>query len=107
MKAHLEPDLARDIKNNKKNFLKYAGDKRKTRENVSLLLSVSRDLETQDIVKAEVLNTFFTSVSTSKTGLQQFQAMDTNGKVWNKKMNSWWKCGQEIPRSLMVCTHKC
>lgn len=69
MKAYLKLGLARDMKNNKKIFLKYAGDKRKTRENVSLLLRASRDLVTQDIVKAEVLYTFFTSVSTSKTGL--------------------------------------
>lgn len=69
MKAYLKLGLARDMKNNKKIFLKYAGDKRKTRENVSLLLRVSRDLVIQDIVKAEVLYTFFTSVSTSKTGL--------------------------------------
>lgn len=47
-------------KNNKKNFCKYASGKRKTRENVSLLLSVPRDLVTQGIVKAEVLDTVFT-----------------------------------------------
>lgn len=86
VKDYLELNLA---KNNKKNFCKYASGKRKTRENVSLLLSVPRDLVTQGIVKAEVLDTVFTWISTSKTGIQQCQALDTNGKIWNMKMSSW------------------
>lgn len=77
-KVYLEINLAQ---NNKENFHKYASDKMKTRDNVSLLLSVPRDPVTQSIVKAEVLVTVFTWVSTSKTGLQQFQAQDTNGKI--------------------------
>lgn len=56
MKAYLELNLAK----NKKNFHKHTSDKRTTRENVSLLLSVPRDLVTQGIVKAEVLDTVFT-----------------------------------------------
>lgn len=87
VKDYLELNLAK----NKNNFCKYASDKRKTRENVSLLLSVPRDLVTQGIVKAEVRDTVFTWVTTGKTGIQQCQALDTNGKIWNMKMSSWWK----------------
>lgn len=65
--------------------------KGRLRENVSQLLSVPRDLVTQGIVKAEVLDTVFTWPSTRKTGLQQFQALDTSGKIWDKKMHSWWQ----------------
>ena len=35
--------------------------------------------------KAEVLKALFGSVSTSKTSLQESQAPETRGKVWNKK----------------------
>lgn len=65
--------------------------KGRLRENASQLLSVPRDLVTQGIVKAEVLDTVFTWPSTRKTGLQQFQALDTSGKIWDKKMHSWWQ----------------
>ncbi|PKU42594.1 rna-directed dna polymerase from mobile element jockey-like [Limosa lapponica baueri] len=61
-KAQTEFNLARDIKDNKKNFYKYVRDKRKTREDVSPLQKETGDLVTQDIEKGEVLNDFFTSV---------------------------------------------
>jgi len=38
-KAHLELNLTRDVKDNKKGFFKYISSKRKTRENVGLLLT--------------------------------------------------------------------
>jgi len=37
--AHVEFNLVRDVKNNKKDFFKYLGSKRKTRENVDRLLN--------------------------------------------------------------------
>lgn len=58
---------------------------------MSLLLSVPRDLVTQGIVKAEVLDIICISVSTRNSGLLQFQALDTTGEMWNKKMRSWRK----------------
>lgn len=56
-------DLARDVKDSKKGFSKYISNKRKIRENVWLLLNGARDLVTQDMEKAEVLNITSTSSS--------------------------------------------
>lgn len=47
-KAQMELNLARDFKDNKKGFYKYIGDKKKTRENMQLLLNETGDLVTQD-----------------------------------------------------------
>lgn len=49
--------MVKDIKDNKKGFYKCICDKRKARENVTLLFSKSGDLVTQDIEKAKVPNT--------------------------------------------------
>ena len=81
----MELNLARDVKDNKKGFCKYIGDKRKTRENVGPLLNEAGDLVTQDMEKAEVLNAFFASVFTSKTGLQESLAPETRGKGCSKE----------------------
>ncbi|GAB0183275.1 hypothetical protein GRJ2_000792800 [Grus japonensis] len=80
----MEFNLARDVKDNKKGFCKYIGDKRKTMENVGPLLNKTEDLLIQDMEKVEVLNATFTSVFTSKSGLQKSQVPETKGKVWSK-----------------------
>ncbi|KAJ7407596.1 rna-directed dna polymerase from mobile element jockey-like [Willisornis vidua] len=67
-KAHLELSLAWGIKDNKKGFYKYISSKRKTRENVGLLLNQMGVLLIEDTKAAELLNTFFASVSTAKAG---------------------------------------
>lgn len=51
--------VARDVKDKKNGFYKWLGNKRKTKENVSPLLSKAGDLETQDREKAEVVSAFF------------------------------------------------
>lgn len=66
----------RDVKGNRKCFCKYRNSKRKTRENAGLLLSGAGNLVTKDMEKAEVLNTFFASVFTSKIGLQESQDLE-------------------------------
>ncbi|KGL75094.1 hypothetical protein N309_08010, partial [Tinamus guttatus] len=63
-KARLECNLARDVKNNKKNFFKYINSKRKIRENVGPLVNGMRTLVTNNTEKAELLNAFFASVFT-------------------------------------------
>lgn len=52
---------------------------------MSPLLNKAEDLVTQNMVKAEILNAFFTSVVTSKTNLQESQAPETRRKVWSKE----------------------
>ncbi|PKU44399.1 hypothetical protein llap_5291 [Limosa lapponica baueri] len=65
-KAQAELNLARDIKNNTKNFYRYVRDKGKTREVVGPLWKEMGDLASQDMDKAELLNNFFASVFTGK-----------------------------------------
>lgn len=56
-KAHLKLNLVKDMKGNKKGFYKYIG-KRKTRENMALLLNGTRNLVQKDMEKAEVVTAF-------------------------------------------------
>ncbi|KFQ04942.1 hypothetical protein N329_07333, partial [Haliaeetus albicilla] len=62
--ALIELNLARAVKGNKKSFYRYVSDRRKTSENVGPLWKKTKDLVTQDMEKAEVLNDFFASVIT-------------------------------------------
>jgi len=84
-KAQMGLILARTVKDHVKGFHKYIGDKRKTRKKVGPLLNETGDLVTQHMEKAEVLNTFFASVFTSKTSLQGSQASETRRKDWRKE----------------------
>ncbi|KAJ7408723.1 rna-directed dna polymerase from mobile element jockey-like [Willisornis vidua] len=64
--------LAKDVKDNKKGFLKYINNKRKTKDNVSLLLNGLGTLVTEDTEKAELLNTLFAPVLAGKSSPQKF-----------------------------------
>jgi len=59
-KVHLEMNLARGVKNNKKGFFNYISSKRKARDNVGPLLNEVGVLVTEDAEKAELLNYFYT-----------------------------------------------
>jgi len=83
-KAHLELKLASDVKDNKKGFFKYITSKWKTRDNVGLLLNEVGDLVTEDTEKAELLNVFFTSVFSAKTGPQESQALEVREEACRK-----------------------
>ncbi|PKU39258.1 rna-directed dna polymerase from mobile element jockey-like [Limosa lapponica baueri] len=84
-KAHLELNLARDIKDNKKGFFKYISSKRKTRENVSPLLSEMGALVTEDAKVAELLNAFFASVFTANASPRESHSLEVRKRAWNKE----------------------
>ncbi|PKU45588.1 rna-directed dna polymerase from mobile element jockey-like [Limosa lapponica baueri] len=75
-KDHLELNLKRDVKGSKKSFFKYISSKRKTKENVGLLLNEVGALAMEDTEKAELLNAFFASVFTAKAGLWESQTLE-------------------------------
>ncbi|CAM4574506.1 unnamed protein product [Lepidochelys kempii] len=51
-KSHLELQLARDVKSNKKGFFRYVGNKKKAKESVGPLLNEGGNLVTEDVEKA-------------------------------------------------------
>ena len=85
----MELILVRKIKDYKKGFCKYVNSKRKTRENVGLLLNEVDALVTEDTEKAELLSTFFTSVIIAKTAPWEFWTLQTRERVWGKEDFSW------------------
>jgi len=84
-KAHLELNLTRDVKNNKKGFFNYISSKRKARDNVGPLLNEAGALVTDDTEKAELLNACFASVFTPKAGPQASQSLEVREEAWRKE----------------------
>ncbi|GAB0207135.1 mitochondrial enolase superfamily member 1 [Grus japonensis] len=85
VKAHLELNLARDVKDKKEGFFKYISRKRTTRENVGPLLNEVGALVTEDTEKEKLLNAAFASVFTAKAGPQESQALEVGEKVLRKE----------------------
>jgi len=81
-KVHLELNLARNVKDNKKGFFKYISSKWKTRENVGPLLNEVHALVMEDTEKVELLNAFFASVFSGKAGPQESQALEVREEAW-------------------------
>jgi len=88
-KAYLELNLARNVKDNKKNFFKYISSKQNTRENVGPLLKEVGVLVKEDTEKVELLNACFASVFTAKTGPQESQSLELREKAWRKEDLPW------------------
>lgn len=82
--VHLELSLVRDIKN-KKGFSKCISSKRKSRENVGLLLNPVSVLGMEDSEKVKLLNTFFASVFTAESSPQESQTLELRDVGWRKK----------------------
>lgn len=71
----------RDMKGKNKGLYRYISRKRKPTENVGLLLNGEGVLVTKYTEKAKVLSAFFALVFTIKTGLWEYRAPKTVGKV--------------------------
>ncbi|CAM4590483.1 unnamed protein product, partial [Lepidochelys olivacea] len=69
-KSHLELQLAKDVKSNKKGFFRYVSNKKKVKESVGPLPNEGGNLVTEDVEKANGLNAFFASVFTNKVSSQ-------------------------------------
>ena len=61
----MELNLVRDMKNNRKTFYRYIGQKRQAKVSVPPLVNVKGELASTDEEKAEVLSEFFALVFTS------------------------------------------
>jgi len=83
-KVHLELNLTRDVKDNKKVFFNYISSKQKTREHVGLLLNEMGVLVTENAEKTELLNAFFASVFSTKTSPQESQALEVREEACRK-----------------------
>ena len=80
-KVHLELNLVREVKDNKKGFFKYISRKRMTREDVGLLVSEVGVLVMKHTEKVELLNAIFASVFTAKAGPQVSQSLEAREEV--------------------------
>jgi len=81
-KVHLELNLARVIKDNRKGCFKYISSKWKTRENVELLLKEMGALVMEDTEKAELPNA---SVFTAKADPWASQSLKVREEAWRKE----------------------
>lgn len=84
-KAHLELNLARGVKDNKKGCFKHICYRRKTKENVGPLLNEVGALVTKDKGKAELLNASFASAFTAKTSPLESLTLETREELWRNE----------------------
>lgn len=83
-KVHLELNLLRYVRGIKKDFYRYLGSKRKTRENVGWLLYSPGNLVIKNVEKAKVASAFFSYIFSDKSDLQVIQVLHIWEKIWNE-----------------------
>ncbi|GAB0177880.1 mitochondrial enolase superfamily member 1 [Grus japonensis] len=85
-KAHLGLNLARHVKENKKGFFKYITSKRKTKENVDMLLNEVGALVMEDTDReGGVTNCLLCLSLYAKVGPQESRTLEVREKVWRKE----------------------
>jgi len=86
-KAHLELNLERDVKDNKKSFFKYISSKWKSRDNVGPLLNEVGVPMTKDAEKSDFPSACFATAFSAKTGPQQSHALEEREEdfTWLKR----------------------
>ncbi|CAM4670315.1 unnamed protein product [Caretta caretta] len=97
-KSHLELQLARDVKSNKKGFFRYV-NKKKVKESVGPLLNEGSNLVTEDVEKANVLNACFASVFTNKVSSQTTALGSTawgGGDLPSVEKEVVWDCLEKL-----------
>ncbi|KAK4818055.1 hypothetical protein QYF61_004605 [Mycteria americana] len=90
-KAHLELNLARDGKGNKKGFYRFISNRRNIRKNVGLLLNVSGGMVTKDMERAEVLNVVFASVFYIRLAFGNPMSLRSLGNFGARKTYPQWR----------------
>ncbi|CAM4334724.1 unnamed protein product [Caretta caretta] len=80
-KSHLELQLARDVKSNKKGFFRYVSNKKKVKESVGPSPNEGGNLVTDDVEKANLLNAFFTSAFMNNIS---FQTIALGSTAWGR-----------------------
>lgn len=78
-KAHVQLNLGRDVKINKKGFYSCTNSKKKTRENVDLLLNGARNLVIW-AREVKVLNAFFALLFTGRISFHETEPLSPLGK---------------------------
>ncbi|KFQ86650.1 hypothetical protein N337_07878, partial [Phoenicopterus ruber ruber] len=85
-KVRMELNLARDAKNNKKGFYRFASQERKVKESMPPLMSKTGKLVTMDEEKSEVLNNFFASVFIGSLSSHTSQVDGSQDRDWGSKV---------------------
>lgn len=83
-KVHLESNLARDVKNNKKGFSKYISSKRNARDNVGLLLDGVGAVVMRDTEYVELLSCLLQTLLLRPT-LRNPKPWRQERRVWSKE----------------------
>jgi len=92
-KAHLELSLLKGMKCGRQGFYGDISSKRKSRENVGLLLNGIRDQVTNHVQEARVLSAFVASVFTDETCFKNPGRMKSVEKYGAMKTYPWCEGG--------------